>query len=437
MRTLLLACAALLLASCLKLRAGTNALLQADSHLTRPDRVDATTERISTLRTLPGLSVGVFARDLRGARMMALAPDGAVLLTRPKEGDVHALRDVDKDGAAERRIRVLSGLDGVHGVAVHEGRVYLSTPTQVLVSDLAEGGALGEPTPLAPLPEGGRHDRRTQAVGPDGRLYVSVGSTCNACVEDGPEHAAILRMTLDGSGREIFARGLRNTIGFDFHPETDELWGMDHGSDHRGDEVPPEELNRVQWGKDYGWPWAYGNRIVDEEAPDPPTGTKAAHAATSEPMVLGYQAHAAPMAMIFLDRPLGPLGRGDALVAMHGSWNREEPVGYEVVAIRFENGRPTRFEPVLTGFLMPDGTQFGGSRCRGSGSRPPSRRWRSERRGSRGRPLPRGRVAWAASRRAAPDALCPPPLVRHGAPGADDPQFESRPLPRSTHLMAL
>jgi glucose/arabinose dehydrogenase len=359
MRTLVLACAALLLASCLKLRAGTNALLQADSHLTRPDRVDATTERVSTLRAPPGLSLGVFARDLPGARMMALAPDGAVLLTRSKKGDVYALRDVDGDGAAERRVRVLSGLDGVHGVAVHEGRVYLSTPTRLLVSDLAKGGALGEPTSLAPLPKGGQHPRRSLAVGPDGRLYVSVGSTCNACVEDDPEHATILRMALDGSGREIFARGLRNTIGFDFHPETDELWGMDHGSDHRGDDQPPEELNGVQRGKDYGWPWAYGDRTVDEEAPEPPTGTKAARAETSEPMILGYQAHAAPIAMIFLDRPLGPLGRGDALVAMHGSWNREEPVGYEVVAIRFEGGRPARFEPVLTGFLTPGGKQFG------------------------------------------------------------------------------
>lgn len=359
MRTLLLALTALLLPSCLKLTAGTNALLQADSHLTRPDRVHATHERISSLRTRPGLEVGVFAHDLRGARMMALAPGGAVLLTRPDEGDVHSLRDVDGDGTAERRDRVLSGLDGVHGVAVHEGRVYLSTPRRLLVADLAEDGKLGEPASLAPLPEGGQHSRRTQRVGPDGRLYVSVGSTCNACVEDDPEHATILRMALDGSQREILARGLRNTMGFDFHPETDELWGMDHGSDHRGDDQPPEELNRVQRGKDYGWPWAYGQQTVDEEAPAPPTGTKAARAAASEPMVLGYQAHAAPIAMIFLERPLGPLGRGDALVAMHGSWNRDEPAGYEVVAIRFEGGRPARFEPVLTGFLTPEGTQFG------------------------------------------------------------------------------
>lgn len=359
MRTLLLASAAVLLTSCLKLGAATNALLQADSHLTRPDRVAASTERIAALRTAPGLSVGVFARDLRGARMMALAPDGAVLVTRPEEGDVHALRDVDGDGAAERRARLLSGLEGVHGVAVHEGRVYLSTPTQLLVSVLAQDGSLGEPAFLARLPEGGRHPHRNQVVGPDGWLYLSVGSTCDACMEDDPEHAAILRMALDGSSREIFARGLRNTIGFDFHPETGELWGMDHGTDHRGDDVPPEELNLVQRGKHYGWPWVHGNRTVDEEAPEPPTGTKAARAEASEPMVLGYQAHAAPIAMIFLDRPLGPLARGDALVAMHGSWNRDEPVGYEVVAIRFEGGRPVRFEPVLSGFLTRQGKQFG------------------------------------------------------------------------------
>jgi glucose/arabinose dehydrogenase len=135
---------------------------------------------------------------------------------------------------------------------------------------------------------------------------------------------------------------------------------MDHGSDHRGDDVPPEELNRIEQGKDYGWPWAFGDRVVDVETEDtPPGGTNAERARASEPMALGYQAHSAPIAMIFLERPLGPLRRGDALVTMHGSWNRDRPVGHEVVAIRFEGGTPTTFEPVLTGFLMPDGEQFG------------------------------------------------------------------------------
>lgn len=360
MRIPILLSVPLVLGSCMYVREGFKVATQADSHVTRPGRVDPTAERISTLRVPPGLSVDVFARGLRGARMMAVMPDGTVLLTRPGEGDVHALHDRDGDGRAERVVRVIADLDGVHGVTVHEGKVYLATPTRLLVADVKEDGGLGEPRELAPLPEGGRHPHRTLGVGPvDGRLYVSIGSTCNACVESDPEHAAMLRFRLDGSQRELLATGLRNTIGFDWHPDTHELWGMDHGSDHRGDDEPPEELNRIEAGEDYGWPWAFGERTVDEEIDAPSGVSKEARARASEPMVLGYQAHAAPIGMTFLERPLGPLRRGDAVVAMHGSWNRDEPVGYEVVSIRFEDGRSSAFEPLLTGFLTPDGKQFG------------------------------------------------------------------------------
>jgi glucose/arabinose dehydrogenase len=355
----ILSVAPLVLCSCLAVREGAKAVVQSDSHLTRPDRVPPTAERIAGLRVRDGLAVSVFARGLEGARMMALLPDGTVLLTRPEPGEVHALRDADGDGVAERSVRVASGLDGVHGVAVHEGKVYLSTPEQLLVAEAGADGALGAQTPIAKLPKGERHSKRTQGVGPDDRLYVAVGSTCNACVEEDPEHATMLRLARDGSGREVFARGLRNTIGFGWHPDTKVLWGMDHGSDHRGDDVPPEELNRIEQGKDYGWPWAYGKRTVDREMDAPPGGSREGRARASEPMALGYKAHSAPIGMIFLERPLGPLRRGDAVVAMHGSWNRDEPVGYEVVAIRFEDGVPTSFEPLLSGFLTAEGKQFG------------------------------------------------------------------------------
>ena len=237
MRFIALLFVASLLASCMYAREGLKVAAQADSHATRPDRVDATPARISTLRVPTGLSVDVFARDLKGARMLASLADGTVLLTRPEEGDVHALHDADGDGVAERRVRALSGLEGVHGVTVHEGKVYLATPTRLLVSEPQADGALGEPRDLAELPEGGRHPHRTLGVSPDGRLHVSIGSTCNACAEENPEHAAMLRFALDGSARELFATGLRNTIGYDWHPDTNVLWGMDHGSDHRGDDV--------------------------------------------------------------------------------------------------------------------------------------------------------------------------------------------------------
>jgi glucose/arabinose dehydrogenase len=298
----------------------------------RPARRDATPQRIAGLRVPDGFTISVFAREVRDARMMALAPDGAVLVTQPEDDQVLLLRDRDGDGDADERRVLVDDLDQVHGITVRGDTVYLAPPTRVLAAEL-EDDRLGRlRTVLDSLPSGGRHPNRTLHFSPDGALFVSVGSSCNACKEKDPEHATLLVAT-GGGTRRIFARGLRNTIGFAWHPRTGQLWGMDHGSDGLGDDRPPEELNRLIDGGDYGWP-------AEQPGPD-----------TVKP-VLGYQAHAAPIDMVFW--------RGDALVAMHGSWNRSRAVGYEVVRIRFRDGKPQEFEPFLTGFLIEGGkAQFG------------------------------------------------------------------------------
>jgi glucose/arabinose dehydrogenase len=245
----------------------------------------------------------------------------------------------------------------VHGIVFRGAQVYLATPNQVLRASVDEEGDFGAPDVIIDdLPDGGQHPLRTLAISPDDRLFISVGSTCDACADSNPENATLLVAALDGSTRSIFATGLRNTIGFGWHPVTNELWGMDHGSDWRGNDTPPEELNAITQGTDYGWPYCYGDRIVDPVIQDPPEGTKAAYCAGTTGPVLSTQAHNAPIGLTFYAGTGFPSDyRDDAFIAMHGSWNRLPPTGYKIVRLVFENGIPQRFEDFVTGFLIEDG----------------------------------------------------------------------------------
>lgn len=222
-------------------------------------------------------------------------------------------------------------------------------------------GKVGELKKLiGDLPEGGPHPNRTLGLGPEGMHDITVGSTCNNCIEPNPEAATILRANPDGSDRKVFAKGLRNTLGFGWHPKTKERWGMDHGSDWLGNDTPPEELNRLQEGKHYGWPFVYGDRKVVHYQGPPAEDELREFARKTEPMALGYPAHRAPIQMTFYTGDQFPADyKNDAFVCMRGSWNRKPPVGYEVVRLRFdEAGKPQKFEPFVTGFLLPGPQQF-------------------------------------------------------------------------------
>jgi glucose/arabinose dehydrogenase len=329
-----------------------NALITA----TRP----LTDELVSSLQLPEGFEVSVFARDLGNVRMMAVAPDGTIFVTRREEGDVIALFDADANGIAdveEPRV-VASDLPLAHGITIHENRVYLATDTEIYVADLTEGGFSEPQMIIDNLPDGGQHPNRTLAFGPDGLMYVTVGSTCNACDESNHENATILQVQPDGSSRVVFSQGLRNTIGFGWHPQTGELWGMDHGTDWRGDNNPPEELNRLVQDTHYGWPFCYSTQQPDVYLPaNPPGQTKEQFCPTTAAPVLEYQAHSAPIGMVFYTANQFPADyQNDALIAMRGSWNRNPAVGYEIVRLDFdENGQPVGFEPFLTGFLIEDG----------------------------------------------------------------------------------
>lgn len=327
------------------------------SHTSRPEKKPLSDELLGQLKAEDGFKVNAFATGLEHARMLAVAPDGTVYLTRPKQGDVLALRDEDGDGKAEKRATAIADLKDVHGIALHDGKVWLAAPKTIWRAKVKADGSFDKPEVLIDdLPDGGQHPNRTMAFGPDGRLFVSVGSDCNACEETNPEHATMLVMNADGKERKVFATGLRNTIGFGWHPQTKDMWGMDHGSDDRGDDLPPEELNRLVEGKDYGWPWAFADKKVDPIMKEPSKGTKQEKVAASEGMVLGFQAHSAPIGLTFASGTKLPEAmRDDAFFVSRGSWNRTPPTGYKIVRIEFEGGQPKAFHDLVSGWLVDGG----------------------------------------------------------------------------------
>lgn len=334
--------------------------LPIDGAIHKPERMERTADVLRKIRAPEGFAVSVFAEGLENPRMLAVAPNGDVYVTQRTAGNVVLLRDADNDGKADAQTVVVN-LPQAHGIAISGDRMFLASVNDVYVAPIqTRDGTLGPLNRIIDdLPDGGQHPNRTLAIGPDGWLYITVGSTCNACDETNPEHATMLRAKPDGTTRAIYASGLRNTLGFGWHPATGELWGMDHGTDWLGDDEPPEELNKIEHGKRYGWPYISGKGLAQLKE-DPPGGMSHEQwAKISEPPMLTYTAHAAPMQMAFYNGGSFPAEyNGDAFVSMRGSWNRKEPSGYEIVRVRFKDGAPQTIEPFVTGFVQRTGDGY-------------------------------------------------------------------------------
>lgn len=311
---------------------------------------------LASLRVPDGYRIAVFAEGLGNARMLSVAADGTVYLTRRTEGDVQLLRDTDGDGVVDQR-RTVARRPLMHGLEIDGRTAYMIAGSSVFRAPILADGGFGPLEEIVgDLPDTGQHSAREINKGPDGAFYVSIGSTCNACAESSPESAALLRMSPDGKSRTIHATGLRHTIGFDWQPRTGQLWGFDHGIDWLGDRQQIEELNRIEQGKAYGWPYIYGMGGWNPQDEPPGELTMEDWDRMSMRPALGYDAHAAPMQMAFYRGAMFPEGeQGNAFVAMRGSWNRADPAGYEVVRVRFDRaGQPTAIEPFVGGFLKRD-----------------------------------------------------------------------------------
>jgi len=317
-----------------------------------PVTVASNAELADMIRAPDGFAVEVVGRDFGNTRMFATHGDH-VYVTRSTEGDVIRLDDDNGDGTYEG-FTTLAARPGMHGIAIDGDSVFLATVNDVYTAPINEDGTFGALTRIIDnLPDGGQHPNRTIAIGPDDMLWISVGSTCNACAETNPENATMLRANKDGTGRMIFASGLRNTIGFGFEPTTGELYGSDHGIDWLGDDAQLEEFNRIEQGKQYGWPYVY-----DFSQPNPadnPPGdiTLDEWAQQSTEPVLGYTAHSAPMQMVFYTGTAFPEEyQGDAFIAMRGSWNRRPPSGYEIARVDFDHSAPQAWDTFAEGFLI-------------------------------------------------------------------------------------
>jgi glucose/arabinose dehydrogenase len=316
-----------------------------------------------------GFVAEVYAADVDGARSLALGDDGTVYVGTRAEGKVYALPDRNQDQRVDEVIVLAQGRDTPNGVTLRNGDLYIIEHQRVVrIRDVARHlHDKTEPELVADtLPSEQHHGWRYGRIGPDGALYIGVGAPCNICEPDRNRFALILRMNPDTGKSSIFARGIRNTVGFDWHPQTKEMWFTDNGRDHLGDDLPPDELNHAPHaGMNFGYPYCHGGDLADPEF-----GSKAPCRKFTAP-ARKLNAHTAALGMRFYTGQQFPKRYQDGIfIAEHGSWNRSTPIGYRVTFVPFKNGRPIGYEIFADGWrhhgkvrgrpadvlVMPDGT---------------------------------------------------------------------------------
>lgn len=321
-----------------------------------PKALTSTDRQVLTyLRAPAGFEIVLFADDLKAPRMLKKV-DAGLLVSLPHEGRVLLLRDDDQDGVAEQRISLVDGLKQPHGIDSKGGWLYIAETDAVgrIAFDPRQGATHGEYTRLVTgLPHGKGHWTRTLKIGPDGWLYVTVGSSCNACIETEPERAAMFRMRLDGSDKQLYATGLRNSVDFDWSPADGGLYATDNSRDWLGDDFPPDELNKIVKNGFYGWPYANADKIPD---PDFGEGRQALIAQSRAPS-FEFRAHNAPLGIRFLRYQDNAAYQHSALVALHGSWNRSSKDGYKVVSLHWDANGAIRAKDFMTGFLQGEQVQ--------------------------------------------------------------------------------
>jgi glucose/arabinose dehydrogenase len=318
------------------------------------------------LKVPAGFSVSVFASGLPGSRLMAVSPDGVVYVARQtvpgqQTGEVVALPDRDKDGKADKVEVVASGLTRPHSLAFHKGYLYIATHPAVMRMKYANGKVEGTPEKFVDMPpplQPESHRSRTIAFGRDGRLYVSIGSSCNVCEEPDERRTTIMVYNADGTSGRPYARGVRNAIGIDFDPRTGVLWANDMGQDGLGDDFPPDEINRIEDGKHYGFPYFLANNQPNAGLTNAKGSLKASDAT---PAAFELQPHSSPIDLRFYTgRQFPAKYRGAMLLVLHGSGSsyKKERIPGSVQLVVFKNGKPVALEDFVTGFVK-DGQVMG------------------------------------------------------------------------------
>jgi glucose/arabinose dehydrogenase len=308
----------------------------------------------SGIRLPDGFSINIYADKVDGARSMALSENGILFVgTRETGGNVYAVVDEDNDFTADEVVVVATGLNMPNGVAIKDGNLYVAEVSRILRFNDIENNFRTRPTPEVirdDFPTETHHGWKFIRFGPDGKLYIPVGAPCNICLSQDERYASIMRMNHDGTELEVFAHGIRNTVGFDWNPLTNELWFTDNGRDLLGDDIPPDELNHApQIGMHFGYPFVHAGDILDPEFGD------GKNPDDYVPPIQKLGPHVASLGMRFYTGNMFPSEyQNQIFIAEHGSWNRSTKIGYRVMLVRLNGNQSVSYEPFAEGWLNGD-----------------------------------------------------------------------------------
>ncbi len=314
--------------------------------------------QLDKIKLPKGFSISVYA-EARGARSMTASPSGILYVGSRGEGKVYAIKDENKDGKADKVYTIASGLHVPNGVAFKDGSLYIATISSIYKMDNIEANLDAPPKPVLvydKYPDAEHHGWKFIAFGPDGKLYVPVGAPCNSCNRQDPVYASITRINSDGTGMEVFARGIRNTVGFSWHPVTQQLWFTDNGRDNLGDNIPGDELNvATKAGMHFGYPYCHQDNL-----PDPEYGKDKNCSDYTAPVQVLAPHVAALGIRFYTGNQFPPEYHNQAFIAEHGSWNRSEPIGYRVTFVKSDpNGKIISYSNFAEGWLQPGGDVIG------------------------------------------------------------------------------
>lgn len=309
----------------------------------------------SSIKLPAGFRIEVFASNIPNARSMVLSESGILFVGTRNAGNVYALVDNDKDFKVDEVITIASGLDMPNGVDLKDGDLYVAEVSRIIKFDDIERTFRNKPSYSVvrdDFPTDRSHGWKFIKFGPDGKLYVPVGAPCNICLKENEDerYASITRMNADGSDFEVFAKGIRNTVGFDWHSTTNELWFTDNGRDMLGDDIPPDELNCAPIkGLHFGYPFLHGKNILDPEF-----GAQADTSLYTKP-VQELGPHVAALGMEFYTGSMFPSEyQNQIFIAEHGSWNRSQKIGYRISLVRLDGNKSISYQPFADGWLNGD-----------------------------------------------------------------------------------